>query len=1130
MGRGYSIWNLKFGALRRFFALVLCLSFVLTPVEIAFAQDAGTDTAPVDNSGSTTPPAPPPSPDFSIPGVDSSLTTPGTDATSDVGSASTGAASDDTALSTTPDTPTDDATLSTKPPPVSPASLQGEGGGAGDPHSDDDRKAISDGIHLQPDSISGTANYSYPISLPPGRNGLAPNLSLTYSSGQGSTIGAVGYGWDLSIPFIQRINRNGTDAMFGQYLFYSTMDGELSSTTPGSNVYGARFEKGSYLKYVYSTSSNSWIVTDKSGTTYKFGSSAASRLDNPSDSSKIFRWELDEVRDANNNYIKYVYTKNSGQIYPSQILYTGNGSTDGPFEVDFLTTARSDIATSSQPGFTIASKSLINEIDVKVSGTWVRKYALSYKTGDNQARSLLGTIQMSGQNDVGSVVTLPSTSFNYQTAIAGWTATSSSWNVPTALTDFQNTVAGDIGVRIADVNGDGLPDVIQGYRNGDGSVSTQQAWINTGFGFTSSSTWVPPVFFTDIRFSPSPGDSGTRIADVNGDGLPDIVRSWQNSDASASTTITYLNTGSGWVASSTWNAPIFIANYQVNVNGGDVGVRFMDVNGDGLVDIVQSFRRPDGTTVISGVYLNTGSGWTSTPSSTWTVPVYFSDTHMALSGDIGVRVVDVNGDGLPDIIQSYRNSDGTIIAQNAWINTGSGWAQDNTWISPAFFADLQKVGSPEDVGTRFVDMNGDGLPDIIQSWNNADSSASGTIAYLNTGSGWATSTPWTPPTFIVNYQGSGGDQGIQEVDWDGDNMADLVQGIVRATGVGNTFVTYLNNAKRTDLLTQVTLPTGGQNTYQYRQSALYSTGPGLQLNSHLPINLDTMSAMGVSDGLGTVSATTYSYSGGAYYFNGPFDRKLAGFAKITQTDNAGNYTNTFYHTGNGADSTHGQYQDSEAKIGNTYRVERYDASSNLLSKDITRWDQTNLGGTRYFVFPQSTVSSAYASGGTHRDSANKNIYENTYGNIIQKLQYGEVTGSDDGTFSDTGTDFASTTITYVASTSPYIVGLSVGELTQDQSSNKVRETRHYYDNLSLGTVGIGNQTKTENWITSSTYASTTKTYDGTYGLVTQSRDADGNLTTNTLDGKNLRNDLNECPLAGDWVSVRLLDRQSEGDI
>jgi hypothetical protein len=97
--------------------------------------------------------------------------------------------------------------------------LSGEGGGAGDPHSDDDRKAIADGIHIQPDSIAGSASHSYPISLPPGRNGLTPNLPLSYSSGQGSNVSTVGYGWDVSIPFIQRINRTGTDAMFGQYLF-----------------------------------------------------------------------------------------------------------------------------------------------------------------------------------------------------------------------------------------------------------------------------------------------------------------------------------------------------------------------------------------------------------------------------------------------------------------------------------------------------------------------------------------------------------------------------------------------------------------------------------------------------------------------------------------------------------------------------------------------------------------------------------------------------------------------------------------------------------------------------------------------------------------------------------------------
>jgi hypothetical protein len=1097
MGRGYSIWNLKFVALRKLFALVLCFSFILTPLEVAFAQDAGTDTPPVD-SGSTTPPTPPPSPDFSIPGVDSSPTTPSTDTTSDAGSASTGA-SDNTTLSTTPDTPADDATLSTKPPPMSPASLSSQGGGGGDPHSDDDRNAVTNEVRFQPDPMTGSLSYSYPLSLPPGRNGLTPDLALKYSSQPGANSNIVGYGWDFSIPVIERINRSGTDAMLGQFYFYSSMDGELASSTPGT--YGPLSETGKFLKYQFSTSTNAWTVTDKSGTVYKFGTTAASRQDNPSDSSQIYKWELDEIRDTNNNYIKYSYTKDVGQIYPNQILYTGNGVTDGPFEVDFLKESRGDIASSSQPGFQIVSKFRINEIDVKVGGTWVRKYTLSYATGDNQSRSLLSAIQQSGQNDVGTVVTQPTTTFNYQQATAGWTATSTNWNAPAALADFQSATNGDIGVRITDVNGDGLADVIQGYRNGDASLSTQQAWINTGFGFTSSSTWNPPLFLTDPHIAVG-GEVGTRIVDVNGDGLPDIVQSFNNSDNTASSAAAYINTGNGWTASSTWLAPTYIANYNINVNGGDVGVRFMDVNGDGLVDVAQSFCRAGGAGSINAVYLNNGHGWTLATSSMWQIPPCFSDTQNTLYGDIGARVADVNGDGLPDILQGYTNSDRTVVNQQAWINTGQGWTLDNTWAPPTSFTDISLVGSPGDVGARLVDVNGDGLPDIVEAYNNIDNTRQVQQAWLNNGHGWATASSWAPPIYFENYN-SYGDQGVRDFDIDGDNMSDLVQGFIRPFGAGSSFNTYLNNGKKADLLTKVTNPTGGQTTYTYRQSAQYASGPSLQLSPHLPVNLDTVSSIAANDGLGTISTTSLSYSGGSYYFNGPYDRKLAGFAKITQTDNAGNYSNTFYHTGNGTDSTHGEYQDSEAKIGNAYRVERSDSSSNLVSKDITRWDQTSLGGARYFVFPQSTVSSAYGSGGTHRDAAKKDIYESTYGNVIQKLQYGEVTGSDDGTFTDTGTDFASTTISYAASTSPYIVALPSDELTQDQSSNKVRETRHYFDGLSLGTVGVGNETKTENWITSSTYASTTKAYDGTYGLVTQTRDANYNLSTSTLDSNHL---------------------------
>src|SRR6267143_3774524 len=81
MRRGSLLWHRKQIALRKLFALVLCFSFILTPVEMALAQDAGTGTAPTYSETTTPPPAPPPSPDFSIPGVDS--TVPSTDGSTD---------------------------------------------------------------------------------------------------------------------------------------------------------------------------------------------------------------------------------------------------------------------------------------------------------------------------------------------------------------------------------------------------------------------------------------------------------------------------------------------------------------------------------------------------------------------------------------------------------------------------------------------------------------------------------------------------------------------------------------------------------------------------------------------------------------------------------------------------------------------------------------------------------------------------------------------------------------------------------------------------------------------------------------------------------------------------------------
>ncbi|MFN0252061.1 MAG: hypothetical protein ACKV2T_34615 [Kofleriaceae bacterium] len=54
---------------------------------------------------------------------------------------------------------------------------------------------------------TGAMQYSYRVSLPPGRSGMAPQLALSYSS-QGPTFGGVAAGW-MSIPMISEDRSRG---------------------------------------------------------------------------------------------------------------------------------------------------------------------------------------------------------------------------------------------------------------------------------------------------------------------------------------------------------------------------------------------------------------------------------------------------------------------------------------------------------------------------------------------------------------------------------------------------------------------------------------------------------------------------------------------------------------------------------------------------------------------------------------------------------------------------------------------------------------------------------------------------------------------------------------------------------
>ncbi len=244
-------------------------------------------------------------------------------------------------------------------------------------------------------SRTGGAKYDVPIAVPPGINGIAPEISLSYDSQAGN--GIAGYGWNISgISTISKVpatafHDNQIDAVDMDNLDRFALDGQrliLKSGTYGANGAAYETEQYSNIKIVsYGThpinaayGPEYFIVNYSDGSIAHYGHSTDSRSFS---NYSITYWENPQgIR------ISYEYTLSNNAQYINKITYGGINGQNDINEIRFNFTAntyRWEQAFMKGNMWFVRDEKLDN-IEVLSNNVGYRNYSLDYSSNHTASK------------------------------------------------------------------------------------------------------------------------------------------------------------------------------------------------------------------------------------------------------------------------------------------------------------------------------------------------------------------------------------------------------------------------------------------------------------------------------------------------------------------------------------------------------------------------------------------------------------------------------------------------------------------------------------------------------------------------------------------------------------------------
>ncbi|XYH97990.1 RHS repeat-associated core domain-containing protein [Sorangium sp. So ce1128] len=592
-------------------------------------------------------------------------------------------------------------------------------------------------------SSAGTATYSVPLTLPPGRGGMVPELTVAYDSGNG---GEGPFGVGFSLRGLSTISRCGSDYAHDDrsrgveidlHDRYCLDGARLELVADNGDTREYRTLPDSHQKVTATVGAGgevtSWEVRRSSGRIATYGDSSDSRR--MATGGHVLAWGIRREADRWGNGILYTYDNflaaaGSTEVFSIQrIDYTDHPTLVPDKTVEFVYKDWTPSSPAYLHEMPISRTRRVHKIRVQfkeppgMQARTVRVYRFDYEASPTNQRARL--IQLRECATDAEASCKQPTRFAWQAAAAA-----GRFDAPqTVIAAAEGSSdPGEVETLTADWTGDGLGDLITltypfaSIGSNIGSIFVSE---NRGGTFTASSE----IFHGEhARCQPF---------DANLDGRTGLLCKHEDPNL-------YLPPERPWMltiwepaADRSWNnymSPIDVLRRPHGIFELLENFRVADIDGDGTGDVVTCYKTQQGIVEYKWeVWFNGPGGVLNLPQA---IPglsknecnnEHYTQSRYGGRPPSDTKYVDVNADGKVDLVVAPREHYEASCPSGGCTYRRISWEWDPATGQHDFMThDTGLPVQPWGGHTLFVDFNGDGNPDAVQSRLDEP------VAYLNT--------------------------------------------------------------------------------------------------------------------------------------------------------------------------------------------------------------------------------------------------------------------------------------------------------------------------------------------------------------------------------------------------------------